>query len=128
MLIGPETNMDFSVRQFCQRLKAFFECLFPTPHDEIIIRCQRCAAEGADENGLGFVVRVGHGAKRPLAQLGPKAALQHGCFDCICIHRNRRGFAIRGCRTSGFEIRFHNHLQKFAFLASHNGFHLSADG
>ena len=123
-MIGTETNMDLSVRQFCQRLKAFFESLFPTPHDEIIIRCQRSAAKGADEDGLGLVIRVGDGAKRSLAQLGPKAALQHGCFDCICC----RGFVICDGRACGFAIRFHNHLQKLAFLASHDGFHLPGDG
>ena len=87
-LIGLAANMHHSIRQLCQRLKAFFECLFPTPHDEIVIGSKRSAAEGAYEDGLGLVVGVGDGAKRPLAQLGPKAALQHGCFDCICIHWN----------------------------------------
>ena len=120
-------DMYHPLCQLRQCLQAFFQPFLLALHDEIIIRSKWSATETANKNGLRCVIGVGHYAKRSLAHHGPKTTLQHGRLDVDSGHR-WRGFVIRACRTSGFEIRFDHHLQQSPLLTSYDSLHLSADG
>ena len=112
--------MNLTISQFGQRVQAFLQELLLTLHDEIVIRCQRCAAEAAHKDGLGLVVGVGRSAEGPLAQHRPQATTQHHRFDFFIgmgYFQDQRSIVV--C--------FHHHFQKFSFLPTDYGFHLSSN-
>ena len=84
--------MHTSLGQFPQGLQSLGEKrLFSLKH-KVIIRSQRCAVEGADEDSLGLIIRVGDNAERPLAQHRPQPPAKHGCLNLFSGLGRLRGF------------------------------------